>query len=179
MKRNYDFLPDGYEDTTFRVESKEEILADKLVSFPATLGRYTRWRDLWDIRWLGQQGVTANAGMVEAKIGDYRIDNFNALLDMAVSRIDQLVDSDDFVAQMKRFLSVSVADRTVQRQAWRTAVAGELKDMLGDLQQQLHQPGNRRPVDGKHNGAASRAEDNSTDPFSISDPLGSPKPSWE
>ena len=190
MKRNYDFLPDGYEDTILRVETKEEILADKLVAFPATLGLYTRWRDLWDIRWLGQQGVTANADMVEAKIADYRIDNFNALLDMAVSRIDQLVDSDDFVAQMKRFLSVSVADRTVQRQPWRTAVAGELKDMLSDLQQQLYQPGNRRPVDCKHKGAASTAEDyavedmrkaesNSTNPFSIPDPLGSPKPPWE
>ncbi len=138
MKRNYDFLPDGYEDTILRVESKEEILANKLVSFPATLGRHTRWRDLWDIRWLGQQGVTANTDTVEAKIGDYRIDNFNALLDMAVSRIDQLVDSDDFVAQMKRFLTASVADRTVQRQAWRTAIADELKGVLSNLQRQLH-----------------------------------------
>ena len=144
MKRNYDFLPDGYEDMILRVETKEEILADKLVAFPATLPRHTRWRDLWDLRWLGRQGTTVNADRVAARVRDYRVEDFAALLAAANRRIGELVDSDQFVVQMKRFLPGSVVDRTVQRQVWRAVAIDELKAMLGNLQRQLHPHATRR-----------------------------------
>ena len=34
LRRNYDFLPDGYDNLLLRAEKMEEIVADKLVAFP-------------------------------------------------------------------------------------------------------------------------------------------------
>src|SRR5690606_18344729 len=53
---NYDFLPDGYEDTMIFTETLDEVMADKLVSLPATK-RYFRHRDIWDLSWLKQQAA--------------------------------------------------------------------------------------------------------------------------
>lgn len=139
LKRNYDFLPDGYEDMVIRVETKEEIFADKLVAFPAMLPRYTRWRDIWDMRWLMRQGVPVNAGMVEAKIADYRIEGFAGLLETASERMTGLVNSQEFVDQMDRFLTEPAARSTIRQPGWRDVVARELQETLTVLAQQLAQ----------------------------------------
>ncbi len=130
MLRNYGFLPDGYENLMIQVETKDEILADKLVAFPATLPTYTRWRDIWDMHWLEKQGAVVNADLVRAKIRDYRIDGFTALLETAIERIPDLIGSDGFVAQMGRFLTEPVAENTIRRPAWREGVVREIRAML-------------------------------------------------
>ncbi|ETS33679.1 protein of unknown function (DUF1814) [Photorhabdus khanii NC19] len=56
LTRNYPVLPDGYSETIVLVEELTEIMADKLVSFPATT-KHIRHRDMWDLVWLKQQGV--------------------------------------------------------------------------------------------------------------------------
>ena len=137
VKRNYEFLPDGYDDMMIRVETKEEILADKLVAFPVMLPRYTRWRDIWDIRWLARQGSDVNADMVRAKIRDYRVENYDGLLEAAIGRLPELVKSEQFVDQMDRFLTESVAVNTVRQRAWRDVVVRELQTLLTDLQRQM------------------------------------------
>lgn len=53
---NYDFLPDGYSDTLILVETLNEVMADKIISLPATQ-RYVRHRDVWDLVWLLQQNA--------------------------------------------------------------------------------------------------------------------------
>ena len=60
MNVNYDFLPDGYGDTLVLTEARDEIMADKLVSLVNTQ-RYVRHRDIWDLRWLKQQGAAVNS----------------------------------------------------------------------------------------------------------------------
>ena len=139
LKRNYDFLPDGYEDMVIRVETKEEIFADKLVAFPAMLPRYARWRDIWDMRWLMRQGVQANTGMVEAKLADYRIEGFTGLLATASERMTGLVNSQEFLDQMERFLTEPAARSTIRQSGWRDVVARELQEILTVLAQQLAQ----------------------------------------
>ena len=59
LRRNYDFLPDGFEDILVPTESLEEIMADKLVSL-INCRRFVRYRDIWDLRWLAQQGAVPN-----------------------------------------------------------------------------------------------------------------------
>lgn len=56
MRLNYNFLPDGYADTLVLTETLDEVMADKLVSLVNTTG-YVRHRDIWDLRWLKQQGA--------------------------------------------------------------------------------------------------------------------------
>jgi predicted nucleotidyltransferase component of viral defense system len=51
LQANYEFLPDGYADTLLRVETLDEIMADKLISL-ANTEKYIRHRDIWDLRWL-------------------------------------------------------------------------------------------------------------------------------
>lgn len=52
--KNYPQLPDGYSDLIIQVEDLNEIMADKIISFPA-MTNYIRYRDMWDLVWLNQQ----------------------------------------------------------------------------------------------------------------------------
>ncbi len=137
LARNYDFLPDGYEDMLIRVETKDEILADKLVAFPAALPRYPRWRDIWDMRWLGRRGAVVNAGMITAKIEDYRIGDFGDRLEAAIGRIPELVHDNAFAATMMRFLPLPVVDRTLRRTDFFDVVAREVGELLTRLKREL------------------------------------------
>lgn len=64
--RNYEFLPDSYEDLLIMVETRDEIMADKLFSLPAT-ERYVRNRDIWDLAWLAQRGAQVDSELVKRK----------------------------------------------------------------------------------------------------------------
>jgi len=63
LQLNYDFLPDGYSDTLIITETLDEIMADKLISL-VSCQRYVRHRDIWDLRWLKQQGGRINANYI-------------------------------------------------------------------------------------------------------------------
>jgi len=75
LQLNYPYLPDGYGDTLVLTEALDEIMADKLVSLVNTTG-YVRHRDIWDLRWLKQQGAQLKTQWVVDKISDYRVDNY-------------------------------------------------------------------------------------------------------
>ena len=137
LARNYDFMPDGYKDMMIRVETKEEILADKLIAFPARLPTYVRWRDIWDIHWLGRNGASENADLVRAKTNDYGIEDFGGLLEAATTRLPELIRSKDFTKEMERFLTDTVAERTVRTDGWQEAVAAELRERLAGLRRDL------------------------------------------
>ncbi len=133
LKRNYDFLPDGYEDMIVRVETVEEIMADKLVAFPVTLPQHIRHRDIWDLRWLGNRGVETNAELVAKKIEDYGIREFEKLLVSAIDSIPQIVEAPQFVSEMSRFLPPQVADRTINKKIFREVIIREIRELLSTL----------------------------------------------
>lgn len=137
VQGNYDFLPANLKAMTIRVETRKEIFADKLVAFPAALESHPRWRDLWDLQWLRARRVEANAGLVQKKVGDYRIDDFDNLLGVAIEKIPELVECRDFVDQMGRFLDRHTVRETVGVQAWRETLARDLRGLFEDLQQEL------------------------------------------
>lgn len=64
LVRNYTVLPDGYSDTLIKVETLEEVMADKLVSLPVATHRI-RYRDMWDLNL-----VTAAGGDNRCKPGE-------------------------------------------------------------------------------------------------------------
>ena len=163
FERNYDFMPDGYKDMMIRVDTKEEILADKLVAFPARLPTYVRWRDIWDIHWLGRKGAGEVAGLVQAKTDDYGIEDLGGLLEAATARLPELVRSGDFAKEMERFLTDTVAERTIRTEGWLEAVAAELRERLAGL---------RRDLAPRKYGVG----DDHDDPFSIPDPFKPPRP---
>lgn len=112
LQVNYDFLPDGYGDMLILTESLDEIMADKIISLPATT-KYVRHRDLWDLVWLHQQGATLNIDLVKNKVSDYRLQNFEVMIEQLLQKLPEMVASDAFSAEMKRFLPTDVFDRTL------------------------------------------------------------------
>ncbi len=127
---NYDFLPDGYGDTLVLTETLDEIMADKLVSL-VNCRRYVRHRDIWDLRWLKQQGATVNTEWVANKIEDYRIDDYADRLEDMRSRLPDIVRGAAFANEMGRFLPADVQQRTLEKPKFLDFLAAEIDGLLG------------------------------------------------
>lgn len=110
---NYEFLPDGYEDTFVYVESLEEILADKIIAYAAR--PYIKNRDIWDLQWLNQQNVTVNTDFVQHKIQDYGINDFRELLLHRISLLKTAVMSNAFTKELSRFLDIETRNKTLEK----------------------------------------------------------------
>lgn len=114
LQKNYEFLPDGYDSTGVPVESLDEILADKLVSLPACT-KYIRHRDIWDIAWLSQQSAELDLELVENKLDDYGVDDYEGLVQAFLDKLPDILNGDEFSDQMRRFLPEDVVGRTLDQ----------------------------------------------------------------
>lgn len=137
LKQNYQFLPDGYRDTLIYVETLEEVMADKIISLPATQ-KYVRHRDIWDLMWLQQEGATINKGLIEKKINDYKIEGFMEMLDARIVSIEDIVNGSDFDQEMKRFLSQEAYDRTLGKEKFREFLISNLVALLSSAKKELN-----------------------------------------
>lgn len=136
LRNNYDFLPDGYEDTLVFTETLDEVMADKLISLPATQ-RYIRHRDLWDLVWLQQQNARLNPELIRLKLADYKIPDYQLMLESRIASLDEIVASAAFQNEMKRFLPTNVYDRTLGQDKFKSFMLSSLKKMLTELHTQL------------------------------------------
>lgn len=141
LQINYDFLPDGYTDLLILTETLDEVMADKVISLPATT-RYVRHRDIWDLAWLQQQGASLNMDLVNRKITDYQLDTYENMLTNLLQRLPALVTSDAFVAEMKRFLPSDVFERTLAQPKFQTYLQNTLIKLFTSVQNQLLGNGN-------------------------------------
>lgn len=136
LRNNYDFLPDGYEDTLVFTETLDEVMADKLISLPATQ-RYIRHRDLWDLVWLQQQNARLNPELIRLKLADYKIPDYQLMLESRIASLDDIVASAAFQNEMKHFLPTNVYDRTLGQDKFKSFMLSSLKKMLIELHTQL------------------------------------------
>jgi len=136
IKLNYDFLPDGYKDTLIMVESLDEIYADKCISL-VNSQKYIRHRDIWDLRWLKQEGAMINADFIRDKIQDYRITDYLAKLDIMVSRLDEIIYSPSFRQEMSRFIPLDTQERTLAKDKFYAFLLTEVKSILIKVKQML------------------------------------------
>ncbi|MFI4957152.1 MAG: nucleotidyl transferase AbiEii/AbiGii toxin family protein [Gammaproteobacteria bacterium] len=132
LHHNYDFLPDGYEDTLVLVESLDEIMADKLIAFP-TCQKYIRYRDLWDLQWLQKQGAVLNMDFVKHKIADYHIQDYAENLEQMIVRLPEIIRSNDFKSQMARFIPMSVQERTLGKDKFYDFLENEMRDLFTEV----------------------------------------------
>lgn len=137
LVRNYTVLPDGYSDTLIRVETLEEIMADKLVSLPATTSRI-RYRDMWDLIWLKQQGATLNAMLVQQKLNDYKIDDFDQKLQARIDSLPDIITEGRFHNEMKRFIPSSVYETSLGKTGFTSFLLDSLQDLLNQLRADLY-----------------------------------------
>lgn len=107
LAANYDYMPAAYKNIVLRVETLEEIMADKIV---AVTGRdYFKARDFWDIKWLTDKNVAVNMVLVKNKIRDYGIVNAS---DRLQNKADFALTSEaenTFHNEMIRFLDTEMA----------------------------------------------------------------------
>lgn len=129
LQINYDFLPDGYSDMLILTESLDEVMADKIISLPATT-RYVRHRDIWDLAWLQQQGAALNMDLVKNKVSDYKLEHFNKMLENFLERLPDIVSSEAFITEMKRFLPTDVFDRTLAQDKFQVYLQNTLAKLF-------------------------------------------------
>jgi predicted nucleotidyltransferase component of viral defense system len=101
-----------------QAESREEILADKIVALALRPNRLKN-RDLWDIGWLKQQGIVMPLDLIPKKIADHRRTpaEFLTLLSERRRLLREAPGwRDDFVQEMTRFLPPRVVVETVAQE---------------------------------------------------------------
>lgn len=136
LQVNYDFLPDGYSDTLILTESLDEVMADKIISLPATK-RYVRHRDIWDLAWLQQQGATLTMDFVKNKVSDYKLKHFNTMLENLIDRLPDIVSSQAFIAEIKRFIPTDVFDRTLAQEKFQVYLQNTLAELFKTVSNEL------------------------------------------
>jgi predicted nucleotidyltransferase component of viral defense system len=120
MLRNLYGIDLGTSGLILQAQSREEILADKMVALAFRENRIKN-RDLWDIAWLVQQGVALPAALIPVKVRDHRreADEFVSLLQSrsaALKAESQL--REDFLKEMRRFLPATTVRDTLENPAW-------------------------------------------------------------
>ena len=128
VARHYAALPDL--DMLIAVQSREEILANKLVAFPASVATRNRprYRDVWDMYWLRADGTEIRADLLQAKMQDHRIPR--AWLEDAAGRAGEIVRSPAFSAELRRFVRRDAAQGTLDSARYMEFMAQETERLL-------------------------------------------------
>ena len=136
LRVNYSFLPGNYGETLIFTETLNEVMADKLISLPATQN-YIRYRDVWDIPWLVQQGAQLDMGLVKKKVADYRLDDFDSRLDKLVKTLPEILTTGNFQNEMRRFLPMDVYERTLGKEKFDNYLATTLNKLFRNVREGL------------------------------------------
>lgn len=136
LTHNYIFLPDGYNDILIMSENLNEIMADKLIAFVNCIG-YIRYRDLWDFRWLKQQGAILDVEFIRKKIKDYSIENYDKKLNRSINQIPTIIHSLEFKAQISRFIPLETQERTLHKEKFYDFLTQEINMLFNQLKTEL------------------------------------------
>ena len=128
IARHYAALPDL--DMLIAVQTREEVLANKLVAFASSVAARNRprYRDVWDLRWLRANGTETRADLLRAKMRDHRTPP--SWLEDAARRAGEIVRSPAFSAELRRFVSRVAARETLDRRDHMEFLAQETERLL-------------------------------------------------
>ena len=137
LRSNYDLLPDGYDDILIPSESLSEVMADKLISYPATV-RYTRYRDLWDLHWLIKRRIAVDKNLIRQKLSDYELSEFNDLLTSTIDMLPDTVNSSKFRNEMRQLLPSNAFNRTFGKEKFSEYLLCALRGIFGEARDALN-----------------------------------------
>jgi len=130
MLRNLYGVDMGTAGLILQAESREEILADKLVALAFRENRVKN-RDLWDLGWLVQSGVVLPKELLPMKAGDHGR-TWGTFVKNLEERIGALRENsemrEDFVKEMRRFLPSALIE-TVGNEGYWAYLVGVLDDL--------------------------------------------------
>ena len=131
MLRNLYGIDLGTSGLILQAQSREEILADKVIAVAFRENRIKN-RDLWDIGWLTQQSVELPAHLIPVKIRDHDRDAaaFIALLEARLAALRTQSDVRlEFIKEMRRFLPVAAVRETIEKASY----WGYLTEIVAEL----------------------------------------------
>ena len=129
---NYPMFPALSGQIILDVESPTEILADKLLSYACA--SHLRRRDLWDMCWLASRGdVDSRRAMelAESKSSDYGEEGLWADRADRVAGVADVIGSDAFADEMRRFLPAGLMTSTVESPRWSTWAIEQIGTLYG------------------------------------------------
>lgn len=128
MLRNHYQVDFGTLGLIFYAESREEIVADKLLALALRTNR-VKHRDIWDIVWLNNQSVALKPLLVKRKLEERNLsDKF--FCESLHERINSLRDThDEFLFEIRRFLPAAAVEDTLRQPEYWTFVLSVLDDM--------------------------------------------------
>ncbi len=136
LKAHHDFLPSGYSDTLIVSETLNEVMADKLISLPATT-QYTRFRDIWDLCWLVKRGATVDCGLVTSKVHDYQVIDYESLLNNSIDQIVNHINSKPFIDEIKSLLPTDEFERTLGRPKFNEFMISTVQGLFEEVRDSL------------------------------------------
>lgn len=120
MLRNLYGVDLGTSGLILQAQSREEILADKMIALAFRENRIKN-RDLWDIGWLVQQGVELPFKLIPLKVRDHLREDAE-FVDLLQTRMQGLRNQpemrEDFIKEMRRFLPAATVRDTVEKEAY-------------------------------------------------------------
>lgn len=132
MLRNLYGIDLGTSGLILQAQGREEILADKMVALAFRENRIKN-RDLWDIAWLVQQGVSLPVELIPVKIRDHQRDP-SKFVSMLQSRSGALKADprvrEDFLKEMRRFLPAATVRETLENPAWWTYLTQVIEEQV-------------------------------------------------
>ena len=113
-----------------RVQSREEILASKLVAFSNSVvtRNRPRFRDIWDLQWLRGNGTAIRNDLIRAKMSDHHGES--AWFEIAADSVGKIIRSTEFANEMRRFLLPHTAAQTLDRPLSLDSLASETESLL-------------------------------------------------
>ena len=117
------------------VQSLQETLADKLIAL-AYRARRIKPRDLWDIVWIKQRGVSLSKALVEQKLAarNKQTEDFRQALTLQLANLMQEDEvRHDFNMEMSRFIPKQIKERTVDNPEYWAYVQTEVNDIASEL----------------------------------------------
>ncbi|TKU59054.1 nucleotidyl transferase AbiEii/AbiGii toxin family protein, partial [Citrobacter sp. wls711] len=104
---------------------------------------YVRHRDIWDLRWLKQQGARVRTDWVRNKVADYFIDDYPQKLATMLERLPDIIKGDAFRNEMARFIPQDVQERTLHKEKFFVFLTAEITGLLQQVQRDFQ--GNSAP----------------------------------
>lgn len=135
LRQNYEFIK-GNGLILVNAETLAEVMADKVLAFPAST-KNIRYRDIWDLAWLAQQGAELDPTLVEQKIADYKVDDYPVLLDKAIDLLPTFVHSKEFHDQMLRFIDADTITQTLEKDGFKAYLVSTINGLFKEMRDHL------------------------------------------
>lgn len=132
MLRNLYGVDLGTSGLILRAESREEILADKVVAFAFRENR-VKSRDLWDMCWLVQQGIRLPQQLIPIKVDNHNRE-WSVFKELVAERVESLRSTpeirSDFIKEMQRFLPAQTVRKTVENEDYWEFLTAQIEELV-------------------------------------------------